>query len=104
MAGNADQERIVEYSQPVLSQFDSGAARDASFPPLVAEAWKQYRETQTSARIGESELRAREDAFLSGVRAAFEMLQELLCAGEDHGEYVLLLPRLQAEIGTDKSK
>jgi hypothetical protein len=69
----------------------------------VADAWERYREMRTSAHTGESEVRALEDAFLSGACAAFDTLDALLRVAEDDSELALLLARWRLDLAIDES-
>jgi hypothetical protein len=69
--------------------------------PLV-EAWLHYRTTRMRAHAGESELQAREDAFLHGGRAVFAILYALTVHAEDLDQVSLVLEHLGAELGFDE--
>jgi hypothetical protein len=75
-------------------------SHDTPARPII-EAWQHYRATRMSAYASDSELRAREDAFLHGGRAVFGILYALIHHAEDLDEISVVLERLGDELGLD---
>jgi hypothetical protein len=75
-------------------------SHDTPIRPIV-EGWQHYRATRMSAHASESELRAREDAFLHGGRAVFGILYALIHHAEHLDEISVVLERLGDELGLD---
>jgi hypothetical protein len=74
---------------------------DPSIKPIV-ESWEHYRAARIGTHAGDSELRARGEAYLCGARAAFDALCARLNDAEEFDDVSRVLEEIAAELGMDE--